>query len=185
MMPITTDLIYFRYLTPEDAPALLDLMQRNRAYFEPFTITRPESFYTLEEQSARIRVWTEDRAADKSYNFGIFFKENDELIGEMSLFHASREPAHKCMMGYCLDHAYQGKGIMSHAARLALEFAFTEAGFHRVEAGVMPHNIGSIRVLEKAGFQREGLARKNVKINGVWQDHVMFAILEEDERPRP
>ncbi|MNR24376.1 putative ribosomal N-acetyltransferase YdaF [compost metagenome] len=79
-----------------------------------------------------------------------------------------------------MDQAHNGKGYMTEAIQLILNFAFTEAGLQRVEAGVMPRNLGSIRVLEKAGFQREGLARKLLEINGVREDHVMFAMLVED-----
>ena len=64
-----------------------------------------------------------------------------------------------------------------------LDEAFHVLDLHRIEAGVQPHNIGSIRVLEKAGFQKEGLSRQNVKINGEWKDHYLFAILATDERP--
>ncbi len=64
-----------------------------------------------------------------------------------------------------------------------LNEGFQVLDLHRIEAGVQPHNLGSIRVLEKAGFQKEGLSRQNVKINGEWKDHYLFAILSNDERP--
>jgi ribosomal-protein-alanine N-acetyltransferase len=86
----------------------------------------------------------------------------------------------KCILGYCLDQQHNGKGYTTEAIYLILSIAFTEDGFHRVEAGVMPSNQGPIRVLEKAGFQKEGLARKLVEINGKWEDHLMFAILDEE-----
>lgn len=63
---------------------------------------------------------------------------------------------------------------MSEALRLALHFAVNEAGIKRVEAGALPDNAGSIRVLRKAGFQETD--RQNIKINGIWKEHMMFAL---------
>jgi [ribosomal protein S5]-alanine N-acetyltransferase len=68
---------------------------------------------------------------------------------------------------------------MSEAVRLIVTYAFEELKLHRIEAGVMPHNAGSIKVLLKAGFHKEGIARKNVKIDGTWQDHQVLAIINE------
>jgi ribosomal-protein-alanine N-acetyltransferase len=63
-----------------------------------------------------------------------------------------------------------------------VRFAFEELKLHRLEAACMPSNAASIRVLEKNGFQREGLARRYLKINGVWQDHLLYATLADDPR---
>ncbi|MGK0468891.1 GNAT family N-acetyltransferase, partial [Clostridium sp.] len=83
------------------------------------------------------------------------------------------------MVGYALDKQFNGKGYMTEAIKLVVRFAFNELSLHRIEAGVMPTNIGSITVLEKAGFCKEGIARKNVKINGKWKDHQMLAIISD------
>ena len=69
---------------------------------------------------------------------------------------------------------------MTEAVKLVVRYAFEVLSFHRIEAGVMPHNVGSMKVLLKAGFTKEGIARKNVRINGKWEDHQTLAILEED-----
>ena len=53
---------------------------------------------------------------------------------------------------------------------------------HRIEAACIPGNVPSIRVLEKCGFTREGLARRYLCINGIWQDHLLFGMLHEDFR---
>ncbi|MET3851852.1 RimJ/RimL family protein N-acetyltransferase [Paenibacillus sp. OAE614] len=70
---------------------------------------------------------------------------------------------------------------MTEAVRLMVDYAFTELKLHRIEAGVMPRNLGSIRVLEKAGFHREGIARSNVLINGKWEDHQVLAIINPED----
>ncbi len=172
--------IYIRAYEPSDAEALLALHLYNREFFQLYNPARDESFFTLETQLAGIDKGNDARSEDKRYPFGIFLKETSELIGEISLFEVIRGPLQKCMLGYSLDQRHNGKGYMSEAVRQVVEFAFNEVGLHRIEAGVMPRNKGSIRVLEKAGFRSEGLARKNVKINGVWEDHQMFSLLDED-----
>lgn len=61
--------------------------------------------------------------------------------------------------------------------KLFVTYAFTELNLHRIQAEVQPYNVGSIRVLEKAGFHQEGLATKNLKIRGEWKDHQVLAII--------
>src|ERR1019366_4312125 len=71
---------------------------------------------------------------------------------------------------------------MTAALRVLLPSLFGELNLHRIEAACIPSNAPSIRVLEKCGFNREGLARRYLCINGVWQDHLLFGLLHEDFR---
>ena len=71
---------------------------------------------------------------------------------------------------------------MSAAVRALLPFAFSALGLHRVEAACIPSNVASIRLLEKSGFAREGYAREYLCINGIWQDHLLYARLQDDAR---
>ena len=80
-------------------------------------------------------------------------------------------------MGYQIDQAYANRGYTTQALALIIDYAFNTLDLHRLEAGVMPANIGSIKVLEKNGFIKEGLVRKNVKINGRWEDHYLYGLL--------
>ena len=70
---------------------------------------------------------------------------------------------------------------MTEAINFAVDYAFKELKLHRIEAGVMPHNKGSIKVLEKAGFHKEGIAKENVRINGRWEDHQTLAIVKNED----
>ncbi len=72
-----------------------------------------------------------------------------------------------------------GRGYMTEAVRCAVRFAFEDANLHRVQAGVMPRNPGSIRVLEKVGFRYEGFARHYLQIDGVWEHHNLYAVTRE------
>ncbi|WP_338044224.1 GNAT family protein [Paenibacillus oryzisoli] len=172
--------VSIRFLDVGDTEDMLNLMLRNRELFEGVSPARNESYYTREVQAKSIENGVRQKEEDKRYAFGIFLNATGQLIGDISLFEVQRGPHQKCILGYSMDQAHNGKGYMSEAIQLVMKFAFEEVGLLRVEAGVMPRNVGSMRVLEKAGFQREGLARKLLEINGVREDHVVFAMLAED-----
>jgi ribosomal-protein-alanine N-acetyltransferase len=114
------------------------------------------------------------------FAFGIFLLENDELLGRVTLSNVARGAWQNATMGYFLDREHNGRGYTTDAVKLAVEFAFAEARLHRVQAGVMPRNLGSIRVLEKNGFRYEGKSMRYLQINGAWEDHNMYAITAEE-----
>lgn len=173
--------IYVRLVQESDAQSLLALEMRNRDFFQNFTGTREETFYTLEGQIDRIKSALALIEEDRGYFFVIAKKGQDEIIGEVILSEVVRENLQSCWIGYFLDKAHNGKGYMTEAVKLVVAYAFETLGLHRLEAGVMPHNIGSIKVLLKAGFHKEGIAKKNVKINGRWEDHQTLAIVKEEQ----
>ncbi|WP_144468893.1 GNAT family N-acetyltransferase [Bacillus pumilus] len=169
--------IYVRALTEKDAQSLLTLELENLSYFQQFTPLVKDDFFTLSRQIERIQRSVERCAQDEAYMHGIFLNETDGFIGTISLSSVVRGPVEGAWLGYVLDE----KGYMTEAIRLIIDYAFDELHLHRIEAGVKPSNIGSIRVLEKTGFENEGLNRKKVKINDVWEDHYLFAIIHPDE----
>jgi len=171
------DQIYIRLFAEQDAEALCQLECRNKDFFKDYSIAREETFYTLDYQHQLIKKWKQNEKQDIDYHFGIFLTQSDALIGSVNLYMVRREPAHNAIVGYVLDKDHNGKGYMTMAVKQLVDYAFQTLGLHRLEAGVMPHNIGSIRVLEKAGFHKEGIARSNVKINGQWKDHQILAII--------
>lgn len=140
-------------------------------------MTRSGDFYTIEGQVKRIKEAAEYVKQDQDYYFGIFENDEDKLVGTINLFHIIRGSSQSAVIGYFLDRKYNGRGFTTEATKLIVNYAFDELKLHRIEAGVQPHNIGSIRVLEKAGFHKEGIARKNIKINGKWEDHQVLAII--------
>ncbi len=179
--PLQTERIQVRFIKIEDAQQLAVMEKNNRDFFQQFTGTREKSFYTTEGQRERAQKRIEHAAQDTGYWFVIVHLETKQIIGLIMLTEVVRDNLQSCWIGYFLDHTYNGQGIMTEAVTLVVQYAFEQLHFHRLEAGVMPHNLGSIRVLEKAGFEREGLARKNVKINGVWQDHVSLGIVNPND----
>ncbi|MFP7472270.1 GNAT family protein [Niallia taxi] len=169
--------IHIRRFSLEDAESLLTYQNENKAFFERFSMERDQHYYSLLRQQQLIADWEQKWKADTHYQFGIFENENQRLVGTISLFQVVRGSLQSAFIGYFIDYAHNGKGYGTEGVKLVVEYSFTRLKLHRIEAGVMPHNIGSIRVLEKAGFHKEGIARKNVKINGNWEDHQVLAII--------
>ena len=134
----------------------------------------------MQGQREEIERAQDDARRDHRYAFGVFLSSNDELIGRVALSNVSRGAWQNATLGYYIDQAHTGRGYATEAVRLTLEFAFEQAGLHRVQAAVLPRNEASRRVLEKAGFLREGRSTKYLQINGIWEDHEMFAITAEE-----
>jgi len=180
-MKIMGNKIYIRYFEDEDAETLHNLNLRNREFFQKYEPTIEDDFYILDTQRRIIKDKKKHSEEGRQHCFGIFLKSNDELLGDVSLFQINRGALQSCLVGYTLDKEHNGNGYATEAVSLAVKFAFDELKLHRIEAGVMPENVGSIRVLEKVGFHKEGIAQKNVKINGKWEDHQMLAIISPND----
>lgn len=168
-----------RDLRPVDAREMLELRVRNRAFFTPFEPALPPGHFTLRAQRNAIeqgnRAWDEDR----EYTFGIALPDG-ALAGRIRLSVVVRGPWQNANLGYYVDRAANGRGIGTEAVGLVVGLAFDSLGLHRVQAGVMPRNAASIRILAKNGFREVGLAPRYLRINGRWEDHVLFAITRED-----
>ena len=177
MMELTGKKVFIRFFEDKDALALLDMQLRNSDFFQQYAPIFENDFYTLDAKRKYISICAQQRLADQQYTFGIFLKETGTLIGDIALARIVRGPLQRGLLGYSLDQQHNGEGYATEAVRLTVKFAFEDLKLHRVEAGVMLNNTGSMRVLEKAGFHKEGIEQQGVKINGRWEDHQVFAIL--------
>jgi RimJ/RimL family protein N-acetyltransferase len=110
------------------------------------------------------------------FQWGVARREDDLVIGTCTLFHLDMDNK-RGEIGYALGREHWGKGYMGEALRALLDFAFREAGLHRLEADVDPRNAASIQSLERLGFQREGLLRERWIVNGEIQDALFFGLL--------
>ena len=117
---------------------------------------------------------------DLGYAFFIFRRSDDVLLGGITLSNVRRGVAQVGSLGYWMGEPFVRRGYMSDAVAAIGQFAFHDLTLHRVEAACLPCNEASQKVLLRNGFVQEGLARKYLKINGVWQDHLLFALLADD-----
>jgi [ribosomal protein S5]-alanine N-acetyltransferase len=164
---------HIRLLTLDDAPILTELLQVNRSFLAPTDPVRDDSYFTLEGQlkvvAAALKAHERGRLAPY-----VVLNEAGAVIGRITLNEIVRGPLQSASVGYWIDSAHNGRGLASAAVREIVSVAFDELRLHRLEAGTLLDNLGSQRVLERNAFERFGIAPKLLKINGSWQDHVLF-----------
>jgi [ribosomal protein S5]-alanine N-acetyltransferase len=105
------------------------------------------------------------------------------LIGGLTLANVRRGCAQAGSLGYWMGAPFARQGHMTAAVNVVIPFAFGSMRLHRIEAACIPANVASVRLLEKTGFKREGFARQYLCIDGIWQDHLLYARLKDDPSP--
>ncbi len=172
--------LYLRPASMGDFDAWRLLRGESRAFLTPWEPTWPLDDLTRTAFHRRIQRQDRERVEDEAYAYMIFRTADEALLGGITLGNMRRGVAQCGTLGYWMGEKYAGKGLMTKAARALLRHAFLEMGLHRVEAACATDNERSRRLLERLGFQREGYARAYLLIDGAWQDHLLFAMLERD-----
>ncbi len=159
------------------------LRMESRDFLTPWEPTWNEDDLTRNSFRLRVKRAGREIAADEAYSLFVVDARTDALLGGLTLGLVRRGVAQACTLGYWMGERHAGKGHMSEAVRGALRFAFQDLALHRVEAACLPSNEPSRRLLERVGFQHEGLARAYLRINGLWADHLLYAALASDRLP--
>ena len=102
------------------------------------------------------------------------------MVGQLTVTGIAWGSARWAQIGYWIDHAHAGRGIMPLAVAMAGDHCFSSMGLHRIEIAIRPENVASLRVVEKLGFTMIGLAPRYLHIDGQWRDHLLFAITAEE-----
>jgi ribosomal-protein-alanine N-acetyltransferase len=171
--------------TPQmtDYPEWAELREASRDFLTPWEPTWPADDLTRSAFRRRIRRYSEDIRTDQGYAFLVFRKSDGVLVGGLTLANIRRGVAQAGSLGYWMGLPYARQGYMTAAVNAVIPFALEKLRLHRLEAACIPTNAGSIRLLEKNGFVREGYAREYLCINGIWQDHLLFARLKDVPKP--
>ncbi len=135
---------------------------------------------TVRAWRSRLRQAKSERKNGTGIAFLVTSTNGNELLGGITLFNIRRGVSQSAQIGYWMGVRHAGKGYMADALRLVVDFSFDRLLLHRIEAACIPGNTRSIRLLEKAGFQREGLLNSYLRINGEWQDHYLYALVQEN-----
>jgi ribosomal-protein-alanine N-acetyltransferase len=172
------DGLYLRPAVSTDYFAWSRLRETSRAFLAPWEPIWPEDDLTRVAFRRRLRRQNEESARDESFSFLVFDSASNELLGGVTIGGIRRGVAQAATLGYWMGAPHAGKGRMTRAVATISAFGFATLRLHRIEAACIPENIASISLLQRNGFQREGLARAYLRINGAWRDHVLFALLE-------
>lgn len=113
------------------------------------------------------------------YSFLVLRRKDDALLGGVTLTNLRRGVAQSVSLGYWVGGRHARQGFMAEALAGALEFCFDALSLHRVEAACLPNNEASKALLVRSGFRENSNARQVFRINGHWQDHMLFAMLRQ------
>lgn len=155
------------------------LRQNSRDHLEPFEPKWSAREFDRKAFSKRVKRAEQQARAGTDYTFLIFEKKTKSqtlLVGGLTLSNVRYAVACHANLGYWMGAQFAGRGTMSRAVNLACNFAFDELRLNRLQAAILPQNIASRRVLEKNSFIEEGFCEHYLKINGHWEDHVLFGL---------
>lgn len=168
-----------RPMRHRDGRAWAQVRARNAEWLRPWEATPPPpnppfaiSFRQM------VRLYAAQGRTDEALPWAITYE--DRLAGQLNVSNVTWGSARMASVGYWVDGALAGRGIVPTALALAVDYCFFTVGMHRLEVNIRPENRASLRVVEKLGFREEGLRPKFLHIDGAWRDHRSFALTVED-----
>jgi len=164
-----------RQIQLSDAPLLSRFYLEN----EHLTSWEPRREHSLPAWNARLKQRVQETNQEKAVFFISIDSRSGDIKAVCNLTNIIREPFHACYMGFAVSKEHEGKGQMFELCNYVVDYAFKELQLNRVMANYMPKNSRSEKLLNRLGFEREGYAKKYLKINGQWEDHVLTSILNQ------
>ena len=179
---IETERLSLRLPQHADFRPWANLRQESRSFLMPW-----EPAWTadhLSKKSFTNRVYWAARAAAAGTALPLFLirRQDQRLIGALTLDNIRRGPAQSGTLGYWIGAPYSRQGFMREALLAVVHYAFVELDLSRIESGCLPENTPSRHLLESCGFKYEGVAQSYLEINGRWRNHVLYANLRADRR---
>ncbi len=164
-----------RLVSADDAGLLADYYQTNAEHFGRWEPLREPGYYA--EATIRQRLINEvqqQQQGSAAYFIGV---RDGRVIAHCALTNIIYGPFRAGFIGYGVTHTLQGTGCMRPLCEAVIRHAFTVLELNRLMANYMPANQRSGLLLQKLGFTEEGFAKKYLKINGHWEDHILTALL--------
>ncbi len=174
---IRTDRTVLQLLPPEKACLMARFRTENREHLTQWEPSRSSRFYTEAFWHSHLQTAIHDYYRGASVCFSILDTEESEVLGVCNYTNIVRGTFEACHLGYAIAARHEGKGIMYEALSASNRFIFQEMRLHRIMANYQPRNRRSGELLKRLGFEIEGEARKLLKINGVWEDHILTSLL--------
>lgn len=174
--------IVLRPLQAHDFAQWQDVRRRNVDWltkWEPARIPgQPDVVEDHDAFNVRCSARQRERQLGAGYGFGIFV--DGTFAGEINVSSVQRGPFQSAYIGYWIDERHAGRSYVPEALVVVARYCFEELKLHRLQVAIIPRNKASRRVVEKLQIREEGTALHYLEINGVWEDHVRYAITAED-----
>jgi ribosomal-protein-alanine N-acetyltransferase len=178
--------VTLRPLAVADFTQWQEVRSRNHDWLVKWEPQRPMGSPDVVESraafAARCRARDRERQLGTGSGFGIF--DGGRFVGEINLNGLQRGPFQTAQIGYWVDEACAGKGLVPEAFVVLCRHGFEDLVLHRIEVAIIPRNGPSRRVMEKLAIREEGLAVRYLEIDGEWEDHLRFAITAEEWEER-
>jgi ribosomal-protein-alanine N-acetyltransferase len=165
---------------PEDVDQLLAYGERNLKHHAPWSPPPPRLPLTTSMYRSLVEQIQTDYAAGTSVRLWLRLESTGKLVGAIGLNQIVLKAFRACYVGYHVDHAHEGRGYMTEGLSAVIRYAFDELQLHRIMANYMPHNERSSRLLERLGFEREGMARDYLFIKDRWEDHILASLTNRE-----
>ena len=178
--------VTLRPLVPSDFSEFSEVRRRCEGWLLKWEPKRPpgapDVIGNRSAFAARCRARDRERQLGAGFGFGIF--DGPRFCGEINVNNVQRGPFQNAYVGYWVDEACAGRGLVPEALVVVLRHAFEDLALHRVQIAIIPRNSASRRVVEKLEIRNEGTAVRYLEINGVWEDHIRYAITAEEWKDR-
>ena len=166
--------VELRSPSPADRGAWCALVRTSRPFFA--------GWVTTAGTAAAFQAYLARAASGTAACRLIWRRSDGALLGAINLTEIVYGMFRSGYLGYYIGAAFAGQGYMTEGLQLMLRNAFGGLELHRVEANIQPGNRASLRLVRRAGFRREGVSPRYLKIAGRWRDHERWALLREDWR---
>jgi len=174
--------VTLRPLVASDFGQWSEVRQRSAGWLTKWEPSRPPGVADVTTNrsafAARCRARERERQLGTGYGFGIF--AGHRFCGEINVNGVQRGPFQSAYVGYWMDEDCAGRGYTPEAVVVVARHCFDELALHRLQIAIIPRNTASRRVVEKLRLRDEGVAVRYLEINGVWEDHVRYAITAEE-----
>jgi len=176
-MELETKRLLIREFKPSDLDSIHEYGSNPEVIkYMPFEPNTPEGSKSFLEQAMSKQI-NENRT---DFELAVVHKKEDRLIGGCRINKETDVQAH---IGYMINQKYWGYGYATEVAKALVTYGFTELDVHRIYATCVPDNVGSWRVLEKAGLVREGRLRESMMRQGKYLDAFVYGILQHEWTP--
>lgn len=177
---LVTDTFILKTISIADTPLLLTYYVTNQSHFESWSPVPDQNFYSIEFQKKKLQFDEDSMLSGRALRLWIFKKDNHtKIIGDISFTNIIRGPFQSCNLGYKTDINHLRQGVMFESLQMAIKYVFSEIKLHRIEANIIPINTPSMQLVKKLGFIEEGYAKEYLLINGRWEDHIRFALINK------